>query len=363
MATRVTYIDDEAAANQEAQRIAKALNLEGEFECELRPPPRDFADIPVDQMDALLVDLDLSSATEGSDPVSYLGSTLASEVRMRNPACPIILVTRPNITAAEQWQKQYLIQNNALDLIIDKDNIIQDPAKQRAEIISLAKGFKALEKIVGKDWEKALVLGLMKATDSEANQLREAAPPVSNNQWNVPQAARWIRDVIMEFPGILYDKLTAATRLGITVNSFREARLQEMLDSARYKGVFGEHRERWWRGRLFNTARRLMMETNTQGPVSESFREAFRLKFGQDLEPTVCVVDNTPTADWVCYILNVPVKQEHSIPYYPDTRPPVMDQARVSFTAIRTSNAFDENLVDADSYDLVQSLWEEDANS
>ena len=356
MVTKVLYIDDEAVPNNgEAEAIARLLDVPGEFECTLQLPPKDFSALPFDDPDALLVDHDLSTASEGSDPVSYMGSTLASEMRMRQPACPIALVTRLHVTAMK-WQEQFLRQSSDLDLIIDKDDIIRTPEKVRTTIVSLASGFKALDQACGKEWED--VLDLMGADEDEKHLLREAGPPVSNGQWNPPQTAKWIRNVVLRYPGIVYDELTAATRLGIRVESFNLPRLQELVEPARYRGLFGDDEIRWWRGRLFSIAQSLMLEQNIKGGLSEQFREAYRLKFGEVLEPAICVYDSTPTADWVCHILRVPVKQENSVPYYPDSRPSVMDQARVSFTAIKGSNAFDESLVDADSYDLVSSLWE-----
>src|SRR5262249_52890891 len=143
----------------------------------------------LDHPDALLIDHDLSSAPENSDPVSYMGSTLASELRLRQPTTPIALITRLHITAAG-WQTQFLQQSNDLDSIIDKDDIIRTPEKVRARITSLVNGFAALAEIIGQDWEKVLIL--MGANDDEANLLREAGPPVSNGQWNVPQTAKWI---------------------------------------------------------------------------------------------------------------------------------------------------------------------------
>lgn len=356
MVTKVLYIDDEALpSNGEAEAITRLLNVPGQFECILQLPPKNFSVLPIDHPDALLVDHDLTSAPDGNDPVSYMGSTLASEMRMRQPTCPIALVTRLHVTAT-RWQEQFLRQSSDLDLIIDKDDIIRTPEKVRATIISLAEGFKALDHACGQDWES--VLDLMGANEDEKNLLREAGPPVSNGQWNPPQTAKWIRNVVLRYPGILYDELTAATRLGIHVESFRLPRVQELMGPARYQGLFGDDEIRWWRGRLFNVAQSLMLAQNIKGAVSEQFREAYQLQFDEALEPAICVYDETPTADWVCYILRVPVKQENSVPYYPDSRPSVMDQARVSFTAIKGSNAFDESLVDADSYDLVKSLWE-----
>jgi hypothetical protein len=356
MTVRVLYIDDEAVPQRgEPKAISDYLNLPGEFECTLQLPPKTFGELAVDHPDALLIDYDLSSAPENGDPVSYMGSTLASEMRLRQPMIPIALVTRLHITAAG-WQRQFLQQSNDLDWIIDKDDIIRNPELVRATITSLVNGFAALAEIDGQEWER--VLALMGANDDEANLLREAGPPISNGQWNVPQTAKWIITVVMRYPGIVYDELTAATRLGISLDSFRLERVQELFALARYQGLFGDNQLRWWRGRLFNIAQTLQLKHNKRGAVSEHFREAFEMELNQALEPALCVYDGTPAADWVCHILRAPVKQEHSVPYYPDSRPAVMDHARVSFKAIKESDAFDESLVDADSYELVKSLWE-----
>jgi len=274
---------------------------------------------------------------------------------MRHPTCPIALVTRLHVTAA-RWQEQFLRQSSDLDVIIDKDEIITAPDAVRATIISLSKGFKDLEKSEGANWES--VLGLMGANEEEKHVLREAGPPVTNGEWNAPQTAKWIRAIVLAYPGIVYDELTAATRLGITLESFRRSGLQDLLEPARYTGLFGDNRTVWWRGRLFEIAQRLMLSENVKGTTSEHFREAYESSVNERLDPAICIYDGKATADWVCHILREPVKQAHSVPYYPDSRPSVMDKARVSFTAIKSSNAFDEALVDADSYDLVKSLWE-----
>ncbi|MCU1264511.1 MAG: hypothetical protein JWM21_829 [Acidobacteria bacterium] len=356
MAIRVLYIDDEALPNSgEAEAISKLLSLPGEFECVLELPPKTFSDLAVDHPDALLVDYDLSSAPEGGDPVSYMGSTLASEMRMRQPTVPIALVTRLPITAAK-WQEQFLRQSSDLDLIIDKDDIIRTPEKVRASITSLVEGFSALGEVEGQDWDK--VVALMEANEDEGNLLREAGPPVSNGLWNTPQTAKWILTVVLRYPGIVYNELTAATRLGISLASFNLPKLRELITPAQYQGMFCDDQVRWWRGRLFNIAQGLLLKHEIRGAISEQFREAYRKEFDEPLEPAVCIYDGTPTADWVCHILRAPVKQENSVPYYPDSRPSVMDQARVSFKAIKESDSFDESLVDADSYELVKSLWE-----
>lgn len=358
MTSKVIYYDDEITkVGRDAQRIQALLREPGVFECDLRPPPKSFADLPQELPDALLVDFDLSSALVNGEFISYFGSTLASEVRMRKPNCPISLVTRKEAIGTD-WQEQLLQHNVDVDLILLKDEITRNAPQERAKIVDLIDTFKALEyiSIKSQPWEG--VLQLMDATDDEADLLKEAAPPVVQKQWNVPQTARWIRDVVLGYPGILYDELTAATRLGISLESFRADRVQELVAQAKYTGALYPNEKRWWRNRLFNTAQRLILEHDLRGPVSQTFGKAFKVMHNQSLEPAICIYDKTPIADWVCYVLQKPVKQQNSIPYYPDQRPGVMDQARVSFKAIQESNAFDENLVDSDGYEIVSKLWE-----
>jgi hypothetical protein len=355
MTTRVLYIDDEISRpDRDARKIQDLLNVEGEFECELRLPPEIFSDLPTELPDALLVDLDLATVPDKGKPVNYFGSTLAAEMRMRHPACPIVLISRPYIIAGKS---SLLEESMDVDLIVMKDAINRTPDEKRAKIVALIQGFRALQAIAGKEWSS--VLKLMGATEDEVSLLREAAQPLESKQWNIPQVARWIRNVVMGFPGILYDALTAATRLGISEDAFRSPGVQKLMEPAKYTGVFGTFKERWWRDRMFDIAQSLILEQGLQGPVFQKFAEAFDARFGIALAPAICIYDGTPIADWICYIYRKPVKQRNSIPYYPDSRPAVMDQARVSFKAIQESNEFDESLVDADSYEtVVKKLWE-----
>jgi hypothetical protein len=198
----------------------------------------------------------------------------------------------------------------------------------------------------------------MQATAEEADLLREAAPPVEKGIWETPQIARWIRNTVLRYPGIVYDELTSATRLGLSLDSFKEPRVQSYFEQAVYTGVFSALNQCWWRGRLFYLAQELVLKHKLHGSIFETFNKAFFAEFGVNLAPAVCVYDGQPTADWICYILKQPVKQSNSIPYYPDRRPSVMDQARVSFRAIQESDAFDETLVDAASFEIVKNLWQ-----
>jgi hypothetical protein len=261
------------------------------------------------------------------------------------------LISKPDIITS-QHQQFKMLEESIVDITLDKDRVIIEPDKVRHELIALIEGYQALDAVENKHEWRA-VLKLMHADEAEAALLREAASPIKGGYWTVPQVARWIRDVVTKYPGILYDELTSATRLGLSQESFQKPAVQEWFEPARYIGIFGNYAPRWWRDRLFHRALELILEANLSGPVPELFIKAFQEKFKQPLEPAICTYDNTPIADWVCYIYNAPVKLQNSIPYYPDSRPEVMDQARVSLKAVKESNEFNINLVDAESYELV----------
>ena len=358
MAVKVLYVDDQIEEPpRTTEAIRELLQSSGRFEVNLRLPPKDFSELSDNLPDVLMVDLDLSTAHIDGKPISYFGSTLAAEMRMRHSSCPIVLVTRPQFVNLD-GKRQILEESADLDLILLKDDIITDPVGISRKIQALAEGFRILDSIHEQEWRK--VLDHMMADESERDILREAGPPIAKGQWQVPNVARWIRNVVMGFPGILYNDLWAATRLGISLDAFKMPMVQELLTQAKYTGVFNNYQECWWRDRLFDIAQRLMLKHQIQGLPSHGFGKAFSAEHGIELSQAVCVYDQTPIADWVCHVLKTPVKQKNSVLYYPDKRPSVMDKARVSFQAILASPDFDESLVDADGYAIVIDLWELD---
>lgn len=352
MTIRAIYIDDEISRRgRDAQKIRELLISPDELEIDLQYPPASFGHLPLD-FDLLLVDLDLNTPLDNGEVVGYFGTTLASELRARSSSTPIVLITRPNVLTGKL---QYLTNSVDIDYIVFKDDINRAPSEVRAKLLTLCDGFRKLSETVDPNWSNLITL--MTATEEEANLLREAAPPVEKGAWTVHEISRWLRNTVIKFPGILYDELTTATRLGISLDSFNQPSVLALFDETQYRGVFSSFKKRWWRGKVFYKAQQLMLHQRIPGSIPEKFRLAFQAEYGQELEPAICIYDGTPTADWVCYILNQPVKQRNSIPYYPDRRPSVMDQARVSFKAIQESDAFDETLVDAQNLEVVKSLW------
>jgi hypothetical protein len=196
----VLYFGDQSGDFQTC-RAQELLHSSGEFDVQLRRPPSDFSDLPHEFPDAFLVDMDLSRAAGNGKPVSYFGSTLAAELRMRNPSCPLFLVTREHVNGLKE---NLLEERVVVDHVVLKETLIREPEKQRAQMISLIEGFQTLQSVAHEPWHA--VLERLGADEEEAHLLREAGPPFNGLRWTIPQTARWLRNVLMGYPGILYDE-------------------------------------------------------------------------------------------------------------------------------------------------------------
>ena len=348
---KIVYVDDEMDKNVTGAKHYRAQLLSEEIECELISPPKwEELDKLFNKFDLFLIDLELDRVQSGDKGINYRGTTLTAEIRARFPNYPIVLITRESILDKQQLAEHM----QTYDELIFKSALDNKPNDTQQSLTSLANGFSAFRNITNKTW-KSLIKHL-EADDEEADFLREAAPPLTKGEWIVVEAALWVRDVILKFPGILYDPIHAATRLGISLDSFRNNKVQETIKPAKYTGFFAPSEGRWWKGRLLRIAKELAIEEEVNGPINQVFTKAFHKRYDIKLSPAICVWDRTPIADWVCYILREPVKLKNSLRYYPGSRPSIMDGTRVSFRAIRESSAFEEELLDSEGIKLREKI-------
>jgi hypothetical protein len=349
---KVNFIDDVSGDGERySKRLTRGRHLDVQF---FLPSP----ELNVDALthpppDLFLVDYELIKERAGGVHASYQGGTLATAIREKMTEYPIVLITRKGLVVWER-NKRIMEASQTFDGVVYKSDIDKDPVGVIKQLMSIAEGFQILREQEKKDW-KAL-LGVLEATEEEGRLLREAAPPPLG--WQVLEAARWIRNVVLTYPGILYDPLHAATALGIEKDAFLEKRVQKLMKDAKYSGIFVPPEGRWWRIRLFAAAGELTREEGIQGPINRAFAKAFQKRYWEELLLAKCIYSGETPADWVCYILKEPVKIRYSLVYHPDRRPAVMDDARVSFKAIRESNEVFDELFDAESAKLLQEIRE-----
>jgi hypothetical protein len=130
------------------------------------------------------------------------------------------------------------------------------------------------------------------------------------------------------------------------------------MAKAKYTGVFSADgfKRYWWKDRLRSIAIGMLEDAAYRGNVIPGFAEVLRSERGVAAEPSRCIWDGSPGADRVCYLLQGPVKLDHTLSYNVDSRPAVMDQARVSFRAIREHEEFDRELLDPIGRDLLPMI-------
>ena len=351
MSFKLLLVDDEDRTGL-AQQIRDLGD--GEFEVEAIPPPVDLTLGETHEIgaDLSLVDYELDTSQPGRSVAPYRGMTLAARLREVRPGYPIALLTRSNLPSWMDAEKTARAGAPFDGVVYKDEHLRKNPAATRARLLSLARGYRTLRDTSGRAIADLL---RMLETDAGGREIaQETFPP--GDDWKEFEAAHWIRSVLLRYPGVLYDKAHAATALGISAESFQEEAIQEMLQAAEYRGPFSEEARRWWRHTLFDIGHQLCGDAG----IERGLREVYYLAASEALELTVTrsmdVESGLSPADTVCQLLGVPIRFETSLPYQPDSRPPVMDRARISFKAIRESNDVEEIYIDAASRACLQDI-------
>jgi CheY-like chemotaxis protein len=346
----VLYFDDSIA-----DRDSYSKRLErGPFRVTSARPPSDLAlaTATSQRWDLVLVDRELEGGGRGADRVNYQGTTLATAFKDLVDDVPVVLFTTEDLLSPQD-ARRLLDSSPIFDDVLYKGIVDQDPPEAIGRLERLCAGFRDLRE-ANRDWPS--LIGLLAATEAEAALLQEAGPPLIRGQWPVSEAARWLERTVLEYPGILYGARYGAALLGVSVGVFMDERLKALLEPCCYRGVLQPSEGRWWRGRLAEMAFDVAGEAALEGPITEAFPNALDKLWVTTVERSICSDCGEAGADTVCAVLEDPVKTEHSLAYYPDRRPAVMETARVSFRAIRESNDVDEDLIDPNARDLVVRL-------
>lgn len=353
---KVLYIDD---SQQELERYKNKFESDDRtkdrFRIITRNSPktdRDYKQIYQDNPELMLIDVDLTRPDSEGNVTDISGLTLSTELRQRFPEAPIVLFTRPNVFKAQDYSERIL--SNIDEIVYKKDLFIPDSTLSDS-LYELAIGFKKLRNKRSRKWID--LLKVINAPEIDYENLRLTNPPIdSETQWSVSEAAAWIRNTLIEYPGLLYNAVHAATFLGISENAFRSGPLQEAFAKAKYCGLFPPLDRRWWKSRLQQIANAMMTQRERNLLLREGFPSAWERTRKTAIERSTCIFSGESPAEWVCYILEKPIMIKYSLSYKPDSRPPVMDEARVSFEAIRTSNEVNDELFDPLGKELLPEI-------
>lgn len=314
----------------------------------------DYARIAAENPELLMVDYDLSVPDDNGQVIGFQGIALATQLRQQFPEVPIVLFTRKSVFRLQDYAK-ISETLSSIDEIIYKQDLFKIDSSTIEKLFHLAIGFKLMRNQKNKGWDE--LLKLMGASQSDAGLLKLADPPITyRKSWATVAVATWIRKVIFQYPGILYDSMHAATFLGISSEAFASEPIQPLFTSAKYSGIFQSTEERWWKSKLRSVAYSIMNKKEKGLPLRIAFPMAWERDSKTTIEKAKCVFSGEAPAEWVCYILHQPVMIKYSLSYKPDSRPAVMEEARVSFEAVKTSNDFDQRLVDPLGRELISEI-------
>jgi hypothetical protein len=130
----------------------------------------------------------------------------------------------------------------------------------------------------------------------------------------------------------------------------------DLFNEAIYSGIFNSKINVFWKTKLRSIAVKLMQAHEINLPINLGFSKAFEITYGKKIEPSICVSSGEDNAEKICYILKKPVKTKFSFSYNVDDRPRVMDEARVSWEAIRTTNDVNEDLLNPIAREMLENI-------
>lgn len=343
MTLKVVLVDDTDTDRRLLPRRIQDLSSE-EIEVFALPPPPDLdvAEVLSADADLFLVDYELDTRQANGSVAPYMGMTFAARLREVRPDYPIVLLTRSNLPAWTAAQRTARAGSSFDDIMYKDTGLDADPLATRAKLVSLARGYQRLRESSG-----GSLAALLQSDDAGWAKAEKALPPPDG--WREFEAAHWIRSVLLRYPGVLYTTTHAATAVGVSLDDFKQEQVLDLLRDAEYRGPFREEGPYWWRHKLFDIANRLSGTSDSELGLREGFRLAAASLLRCELAASKDVETGNAPADTVCYLLEVPVRIETSLPYHPDSRPPVMESARISFKAVRESNDVQKRYVEAAS--------------
>jgi len=353
---RAVFLEDDASDRRRyAQRLTHSRSLDVR-PLEFRGDGSEVSEILKAGPDVVLLDYELIIGRPENRVQPGRGSTFAALLREKLPDKPIVLVTRGSLIESAAFGSAIDL-SAAFDEVVRKDHISNNPQQVRETLISLVTGFHILASKRRRDWKS--LLAIVGAREDEEDLVQRASPPilpVSDREWRTSELARWIRKILLGYPGILYSALFVSTALGLSVKSFASHPVQAYFVEAKYTRPFQPPGGAWWKGRVLDLAYSLLEKAQIPPTQYTEFGAAWSKLKRSHLSRSTCLWSKKPGADCVCYLEQQPVLRQFSLPYRPDSRPDVMDEARVSFKAIRESEKFDEELVAPDSRHLVRGI-------
>lgn len=235
---KFVWIDDDADREVAAVNLGKYLGVDCLF-VNVKPENVDYM-LVIDKVNPDLILIDHNLTEIGTGTIKK-GSTIAALIREKHPKYAIVCITGQDCSIIDSRQK------SSYETILGYDDIKDHYLTMK----SIAESYSKMKKNPPKEAKE--LFDLMKVPKEELIRLETILPHELkenfNDLGNFSNISHWIRDVLIERPGFLYDRLWAATLLGLNESGFKKVEM--LFEPARYKGLFtDESKERWWKSEL-----------------------------------------------------------------------------------------------------------------
>lgn len=293
---RIVWLDDDPQHEKDAENLSSARGpLEVIF---LRP--KEFSGFldsaSIDSGDLYLID---DKLLKREDPLPRSGFTYAASVRDRFPEIPIYLFSAErDISGIFSGLAE--AAGSLADSIID----LKDVLRYGSNFLYYdALDYRAIRNANRNDVNA--IYELLKAPEADHRKISLILPSdlkeglsarditQENVSGNAVAFAKWARRTLLMLPGLLYDSLYSATKLGMEEELFLEK--ASIFDRAKYAGAFSRSllNELWWSSGLdailFDLAEKELDDKSTT-----DVRKISRVYFGlsNDQLPRCAVCDN-----------------------------------------------------------------------
>lgn len=283
------WIDDDNNRNVASINLEKHLGIKCHF-VNVKPTNVDFLSV-IDKVkpDLILIDHNLTEIGTGS---IKKGSTISALIREKNPTIAIACITAQDVLSIDSQQRMSYESIFSYDIITDSYLTMQ----------SIALGYRKMKLNLPKDVSE--LLDLMKAPKEEQLRLETVLPAGIKENFNdqgiYTNISHWIRDVLFERPGFLYDSLWAATLLGLNENGFKK--IEKLFAPAKYKGIFADNsKERWWKSELITILSKHVKTSGLPwekgrklpGIMARHYSKDYYTDFKEEFPETVAYLDET----------------------------------------------------------------------
>ena len=241
--SKIVWIDDESERKGESENLENNLNVNVEF-----ISVKD--EVLLDKLNELLLEKQMPHLILMDHRLTRVkkkgiekGSTAAEVIREKWPECPIVCITAANPEDID-WHKKSIYEE-----VLQYDDI----SKYYTTIRSIAESFRELQE--NRPTNVNDLLKALKTPEDDVIRLHSILPwelktsEMYRDESLLLSISRWVRHTLIKKPGFLYDRLWAATILGIKEDSFKK--VETIFTDAKYNGIFADDsNERWWQSKL-----------------------------------------------------------------------------------------------------------------